>query len=226
MAALQQNDDDVSYKTDDFGRPDDADYHYRIPLNDTRAVRLATWALHGMVHYSDRFVVEWADFAGDGLSYMGIRTNDRKGHLSGLAQFAYSPRWETAGVMTDVDRYRQNPSGAGTKVVGSFRASPVDPHAEVSLTFETVVALTPTEFESALETRGDAWDEHVRPAIMWAKDDAVKAYQDAHAERQRECDHDHTIDVSDATGVAHSRDAVAFCEDCHAEVADDGTLAY
>ena len=217
---------DVSYKTDDFGRPDDADYHYRIPLNDDRAMRLATWALHEIVHYSDRFVVSWDGFAGDSLSYMGIRTNDRKGHLRGLAEYAHSPRWEDAGVMTDVDRYRQNPSGAGTKVVGSFRASPVDPHAEVTLTFDTVVDLTPTEFEAALEARGDAWDEHVRPAIRWAKDDAVEAYQEAHAERQRECDHDHTIDVSDATGVAHSREAVAFCEDCHAEVDADGSLAY
>ena len=54
--AVFDNSDDVSYKTDDFGRPDDKDYHYRIPLNDDRAMRLATWALHEMVHYRDRFV--------------------------------------------------------------------------------------------------------------------------------------------------------------------------
>ena len=220
--AVFDNSDDVSYKTDDFGRPDDKDYHYRIPLNDDRAMRLATWALHEMVHYRDRFVTEWTDFAGDGLQYMGIQTHDHKGHLAGLAEFAYSPRWQEAGRFTDVDRFRQNPSGGGTKIVGSFRASPVNPNAELTLTFDTVVPLTPTEFEAALEARGDVWQDEVAPAIRWAKDDAIDAHQESYYARQRECDHDHVAEG----GHLEMPDAVAYCEDCGAELTADGKLAY
>jgi len=221
MATRNQT-EDVSYKTDDFGRPDDVDYHYRIPLNDDRAVRLASWALHGMVHYQDRFVVSWDGFAGDSISYMGIRTHDSMGHLDGLAEYAYSPRWQDAGRMTDIDRYRQNPSGAGTKVVGTFRGSPVDPAVEVVMEFETVLDLTPTEFADAESNRGDVWTGVVKPAVRWAKADAVDDYQAAYAARQRTCDHDHVVEG----GYLESRDAVAYCEDCHAELDADGELAY
>ena len=225
MTDLTDADDEVSYKTDEFGRPDDRDYHYRIPLNDDRAFRLATWALHSMVHYDDRFVVEWDGYSGSQLSYMGIRTRDSKGHLRGLAEFAHSPRWKNVETpLTEVDEYRQNPAGGGTKIKGTFRASPVDPHAEVRLTFETVVDLTPTEFETALENGGGTlWEDEVRDPIHYAKQDAIEDYVEAYVERQRECEHRHVVDDA-ASYALDSPDAVAYCEDCHAELDEDGDV--
>jgi hypothetical protein len=219
------SDDDAQYPTDDFGRPDGRDYHYRIPMNDDRAMRLATWALHGRLHYDDRFVVEWDDFAGD-LGYIGLRTMDSKGHLTGLAEFAYSPRWESVSDRQTcaVDEYRQNPSGGGTKLVGTFRYSPTAEGFPVTLEYETVVSLTPTEFEAALENRGDDWSE-VRDAIRWAKQDAQEDYRQARAEYQRECDHGPTRGEDDVT-VFHDPRAVAFCEECGAEIDADGTVVW
>ena len=218
--------DDVPYPTDEFGRPDGRDYHYRIPLDDDRAMRLAVWALNGMVHYDDRFVVEWDDFAGDGLSYIGLRTNDSKGHLKGLAEYAYSPRWEYVSDVqtTAVDEYRQNPSGGGTKIVGTFDYDPTGDGVYRTLSYETVVNLTPTEFEAALENRGDDW-EAVRDAIHWAKEDAQAEYREARAEFQHECDHGPTLDADDVT-VFHSPHAVAFCERCEAEIDADGNVVW
>jgi hypothetical protein len=223
---IHHDGDDVPYPTDEFGRPAGRDYHYRIPLNDDRAMRLATWALHEMVHYKDRFVVEWDGFAGDELAYIGLRTNDSKGHLRGLAEYTHSPRWEDVSdrSTTEVDRYRQNPSGGGAKIVGTFRCDPTGDGAYRTLEYETVVALTPTEFEAALEQRGDDWGE-VRDAIRWAKDDAIEAYNEARAEFQRECDHGPTLDADDVT-VFHSPDAVAFCERCEAELDADGDVVW
>lgn len=219
--------EEVQYKTDDFGAPADRDYHYRIPLDDDAAVRRASWALNEMLMYDDRFVAEWSDFAGDSIRYMGLRTLDHKGHLNGLEEYAFSPRWEDAGTpMTDVDRYRQNPNGSGTKVVGSFRASPVDPHAEVTLTFDAVVDLTPTEFADALNGLGEAWNAEVRDPINWAKEEAIEAYREAYADRQDECDHEHVVEDDDVRFGPHfdSPDAVAYCEDCHAELDESGEV--
>jgi len=217
--------DDVDYPTDEFGRPDGRDYHYRIPMNDDRAMRLATWALHGMVHYDDRFVVEWDDFAGD-LGWFGIRTHDSKGHLDGLAEYAFSPRWESVSdrQTCEVDEYRQNPSGGGTKLVGTFRYDPTGDGAYRTLEYEAVVSLTPTEFEAALDARGDDWTE-VRDTIHWAKQDAQEEYREARAELQRECDHVPTLDEDDVT-VFHSPHAVAFCERCEAEIDADGDVVW
>jgi len=216
---------DADYPTDEFGRPDGRDYHYRIPLNNETAMRLATWALHGMLRYDDRFVVEWDGFAGSELEYLGIRTMDSKGYLAGLAEYAHSPRWESVGPMTDVEEYRQNPSGAGTLVRGTFDYDPTGEGAYRSLEFETVVDLTPTEFAEAYDTLGETWSEEVRPVIRWAKDDAIEAYNEARAEFQRECDHGPTLDADDVT-MLHAPDAVAFCERCEAEIDADGNVVW
>lgn len=218
--------DDESYPTDEFGRPVGNDHHYRIPMNDDAGMMLARWALHGIGRYDERFVVEWDGFAGDAVSYFGLRTNDSKGHLAGLAEYAYSPRWEDVSDRTTtlVDEYRQNPSGAGTKVVGTFRYDPTGDGAYRTLEYDTVVDATPTAFAEALETRGDTWDD-IRRSIQWAKDDAIEAYNAARAEFQRECDHGPTLDGDDVT-VFHSPDAVAYCERCGAELDTDGGVVW
>lgn len=226
MMAIHRHDDDVPYPTDEFGRPAGRDYHYRVPMNDDRAMRLATWALHGMLHYDGRLVSQWREFAGNSAAYIGLQTHDSKGHLQGLAEYAYSPRWEDVSDVETclIDEYRQNPSGGGTKVRGTFEYDPTGDGAYRTLEYDTVVGLTPTEFEAALETRGDDWAQ-VRDAVHWAKQDAIEAYREARAEFQRECDHGPTLGEDDVT-VFHARDAVAFCERCGAEIDAGGDVVW
>jgi len=211
---------DADYPTDEFGRPDGRDYHYRIPTDNDAAMMLASWALHGRVKYSDRLVSKWGGFSGDdGVSYIGIETRDNKGHLDGLAKYAHSPEWRDMGVMSDIDEYRQNPSGAGTKVRGTFRCSPDDPHTEITLEFDTVVDLTPTELEAAYENMGDDWDS-AQDSIHWAKQDAIEEYREELWEHRRDCEHNHFV----RTDIPGRSGAVGYCEDCGAELDENGEI--
>jgi hypothetical protein len=205
------------YPTDRFGNPDGRNYHYRIPLNNDKAMRLATWALHEMVYYQDRFVTEWDEYSGDRMSYMGIQTHDNKGHLDKLAKYAHSPKWQNMGVMSDIDEYRSGTSG-GTKVKGSFGVDPMSFNGISTLTFETTLDVTPTELEDASENRGDVWKD-IQMSIRWAKDESMENAHEQIAEMQRDCSHDHVIEGT--IGLC--------CEDCGAEIeeSEDGyQLAY
>ena len=214
---------DKDYPETEWGRPDGRDYHYRVPLADDAAAELAFRALKGRFPYGDRFVVEWDEFAGDELSYIGIRTNDSKGHLVGLAEFAHSPRWRDAGVMTDIDEYR--PVGGAVRIRGSFIAYP-EPHNRVSLTFDTTVNAAIDEFETALDSMdGEVWTQ-ITMAMSWAKDEAIEQYrEDLMDYRRHECDHPHPVEVDGNTYVvARSPDAVAVCEECGAELDERGNV--
>ena len=216
--------DNKSYKTDKFGNPNDRDYHYRIPLNNDRAMRLASWALNGMVHYQDRFVVEWEEYSGDTLSYMGIRTHDSKGHLKGLEEFAHSPKWQNINSpMSDISEYRQNPSGSGTMIKGSFRVDPQSFNGVSKLTFKTTIELTPTEFTQAFENRTDEW-QSVQESIRWAKDESMEQAREQIAKQQRECEHDHAVIEDNFIGETKRSDG--YCEDCGAEITKEKELAY
>jgi len=207
-----------SYKTDKFGSPDDRDYHYRIPLNDDHAMRLARWALHGMVHYQDRFVVDWDGYSGNSLSYMGIRTHDSKGHLKGLEEYSHSPKWKDGFSLSDIDEYRSGYSG-GTKIKGSFRVDPQSFCGVSRLTFQTTIPQTPTELEAAQEERGDTWDD-IQESIKWAKDDAMEQAREQIAEKQRNCNHEHSVFPDRHIGRGEG-----YCEDCGAELTEDRELA-
>jgi len=210
-----------NYKTDRFGRPDDRDYHYRIPLNNDAAMRKASLALNGMFPYSDRFVVRWDEHSGDSLSYMGIKTHDSKGHLDGLAKFSHSPKWQNLGRHTDINEYRQNPKG-GTIIKGTFRVDPQSFNGHSRLSFKTTIAETPTELEQAYENMGDTW-QNVQDAVRWAKDDAMENAREQITNRQQNCEHEHAVfpenHISD-----HGGDG--YCEDCGAELTQNKELAY
>jgi hypothetical protein len=214
-----RNDEEKDYKTNEFGSPVDRNYHYRIPTDNDAAMRLASWALHGRVKYSDRVVSEWKGHSGDGISYLGIETRDNKGHLDGLAKYAHSPEWQNLGPISDIDEYRQNPSGAGAKVRGTFKCSPDGPHREITLEFDAVVDLTPTEFEAAYENAGDDWGS-VQDTIHWAKQDAIEEYREELWEHRRDCEHEHFVE-KDTLGRNR---AIGYCEDCGAELDENGEI--
>jgi hypothetical protein len=206
--------DEKDYKTDRFGHPNDRDHHYRIPLNDDSAMRKATWALNSMLMYKDRFVTKWDKYSGDKLSYMGIQTHDSKGHLTGLAEYAHSPKWENLGVMSDIDEYRGGVKGGGTKVKGTFNVDPMSFNGVSTLQFETVLDVTPTELEAAYEDRGETWDK-IQDTIHWAKRDAMDSAREQIAEKQRQCEHNHVV------GNDPDSSLPATCEDCGADVRKD-----
>lgn len=222
MMEHNSSDTDPNYPTDDFGRPDGRDYHYRVPLNDERAATLASRALNGLAPFQDRFVVSWDEFSGDKIAYLGIRTHDSKGHLMGLAEYAHSPKWQNVGPMSDIDEYRSGRSG-GTKVRGSFRVDPQSFNGVSKLSFTTVLDVTPTELEAALSERGDTWRD-IQETIRYAKDDSMEQAREEIAEQQRNCEHDHAVFPENHVGKTARSDG--YCEDCGAELTEDKELAY
>lgn len=209
------------YKTDRFGRPDDRDYHYRIPLNDDKALKRASLALKEMTPYKDRFVVEWNEYSGDKISYMGIKTHDSKGHLDGLAEYAHSPKWQNLGPMSDIDEYRYSSKGA-TKVKGTFRVDPQSFNGITRLSFKTVVSATPSELEAAYEQRGDTWNK-IQDSIHWAKQDAMEQAREQIADKQRNCEHSAAVFPDNHIGEFQSD---GYCENCGAEITENKELAY
>jgi len=218
------SDTDPNYPTDKFGRPNGRNHHYRIPLNDERAATLASRALNGLAPFSDRFVVSWDEFSGDRIAYMGIKTSDSKGHLQGLAEYAHSPKWQNVSsrVSCEIDEYRSGRSG-GTKVRGSFRVDPMSFNGATKLGFSTVLDVTPTELESALENRGDTWKE-IQDTIRYAKDESIKNARERIAEQQRNCEHEHAVFPENHIGETARSDG--YCEDCGAEITQNKELAY
>jgi hypothetical protein len=191
------------YPTDEFGHPNGRNYHYRIPLNDDIAFKKAQLALKGMHPYKDRFVVEWKEFSGDELMYMGIQTHDNKGHLKGLEEYAHSDQWKDLGVMSEIDEYRYYKGG--TRVKGTFNVDPMSFQGVSSLEFTTTLDVTPKELEKAYENMGDTWSE-IQEQLSWAKDDAIEKAWEQIAEKQRDCDHNHV-----AEGTLEE-----YCEQCGA----------
>jgi len=217
------------YPTDEFGRPDGRDFHYRVPLGDEPAATLAMMALKGMGRYDERFVARWKDYsARKPGAYIGLETHDSKGHLAGLAEYAHSPAWEDVSdrVSTDVDEFRQNPTGRGTKFRGTVDVDPTGDGVYRSVEYDAVVTtVTPSEFRDAL-MGGDGSDD-VRDAIHFAQRDAADEYRRRRAEAQRECEHVHFVRFDEVDhGHPHDPRAVGYCEDCGAEVSDDGDVVW
>jgi len=175
-----------------------------------------------MVHYRDRFVVEWDEYSGDELSYMGIRTHDNKGHLKRLEQYVHSPKWQNLGSMSDINEYRYHAKGA-TKVKGSFRVDPQSFNGINKLQFTTVLDVTPSELESAYEQRGSTWDD-IQQSLRWAKDDAMEQAHEQIADRQRQCDHNHAVFPDNFVGK--TRNSNGYCEDCGEEITENKKLAH
>jgi|APHM01.1.fsa_nt_gi hypothetical protein len=207
---------DTDYPTDEFGRPDGLNYHYRIPMNNRAAMSLATRALRGMYPFEDRFVTEWDGASGDGLTYFSIETHDNKGHLDGLEKYTHAPEWEDGFRMSCIDEYRR--VTGGTKVRGSFRATPTEGY-ETTLHFETVVSLTKAKLEDAEEKRDERWRE-VQREISAAKDERIEEWHRQRVQQQRECDHEHTLLES------HHPRAEGYCEDCGADVNKNNEVVY
>jgi len=184
----------------------DRDYHYRVPRNAGWNYRRALWALHEMVHYRDRLVAQWKEFTGHKPDYLGLKTYDGKGHLEGLEQYAYSPRWESGPRLCDINEIR-NANNGGSKIRGLFTASP-EPHCEIKLQFDTTIPHTPTEVFDAWDAGGEDWYE-IQKLISGAKDKAIEEYQTTLAESRRNCDHETLL-----TPPSSSEATPVCCDKC------------
>jgi hypothetical protein len=127
------------------------------------------------------------------------------------------------GVMSDIDEYRQNPSGSGTQIKGSFRVDPMSFNGVSKLQFQTVVEQTPTEVKEAYENMGDTWESIIR-TVSYAKNEAMEKAQEQIAENQRNCEHEHSVFPENHIG--ETRKADGYCEDCGAELTENKELAY
>lgn len=192
---------DSGYPTDDFGRPTGRDHHYRIPLNDTAALRIAVLA------DGHRWLKIDTDNSCDcdkRWSEACVQTSDSKGHIPGLAEYEVSKEWESPwgpGRLEDLEI--RNANGGGTKVKGTVPA-----FDEQGQEFRLPVEFGVPETVSEVRDNPDL----ITDALQWAERDAWEELREAQLEAERECDHDHVLEG----GVT----CEAYCEDCGAEWID------
>lgn len=208
------NQEDKPYPTDEFGRPNGRNYHYRIPLDDSRAMRKARIAekIKGRV-------LEWDCCDDNPIGYTCVQTHDNKGPISGLGEYEYSKQWERPfgpGKYENL-RIRYN-NGGGTKIKGSVWTCD-EYGTEYQLPINTAVDLTVGEVKDAIENCGDKWNQLLE-SIQWAIEDSLEEKREKEWQKQQECSHDHVV-VHDERKVSHSGLRVkGYCEDCNKEFVD------
>ena len=209
---MSENND---YPTDEFGRPDGRDYHYRIPLND----KIAMSILRMKKQHSERHIVDQCH--DQPLGYVCCKTNDSKGPISGLESYQHSEQWErpfTKGERADWEvRYAQH---GGTKIKGTITAFNRC-GGKVTVPFDTVVDMTLSEVKAAangsLEELNELADE-----MHWVRRDAIEEHRERVHEAQQECDHAHFVE--DASAHYDSPRAIGYCEDCGAELSENDEI--
>lgn len=213
------NDEEKPYKTDEFGRPDDRNYTYRIPIDDTRAFRKASMHLKG---FTDRWVDRLKDHDGSDIGHMVIQTKDDKGHLSGLTEYQYSAKWERPFKHSRHDWEIRPANKGGTKIRGTFSAFD-EAGFQITIPFDTTVSQTVSTVKAI--ANGEA-DSDVRndfeEQMHWVKNDAIDAHRERVFEAQQDCDHEHF--VRDDSAFYDDPSAVGYCEDCGAELDDNGNI--
>jgi len=197
-------------------------FHYAVPMNDDKAMRLASLALNRMGQYDDRRVVKWDNHSKDKIAFLGIKTIDNKGRLSSLSEFEHSQKWERLGVLSDINEIKQCSSG-GTLLRGSFNVDPQSFNGVSRLTFETHTEYPPSEVKSAYEEHNDKWKD-IQQTVSYAQNESMEKAREEIANKQRECEHEHAVIEDDYVG-RHSR-ADGYCEDCGGEITEQKELAY
>jgi hypothetical protein len=197
-------------------------FHYVIPMNNDKAMKLASLALNRMGTFDDRRVVQWEDHSKDKLAFLGIKTIDQKGRLSLLSDYEHSQKWEKLGVLSDINEIKQCSSG-GTLLRGSFKVTPESFNGVSRLTFQTHTEYPPSEVKEAYDQYNDAWKD-IQQTVNYAQEESANNAREEIANKQHECNHEHAVIEDDFVG-RHSR-AEGYCEDCGAEITSDKELAF
>ena len=197
-------------------------FHYVIPMNNDKAMKLASLALNRMGTFDDRRVVKWDDHSKDKLAFLGIKTIDQKGRLSLLSDYEHSQKWEKLGVLSDINEIKQCSSG-GTLLRGSFNVDPQSFNGVSRLTFETHTEYTPSEVKEAYDQYNDTWKD-IQQTVNYAQNESMEKAREEIANKQRECEHEHA--VIDADFVGEHMHADGYCEDCGAEITEEKELAF
>ncbi len=185
----------------DLDRPDQPQRYYRVPLDDSRAMQIATRALNEDPPFQDRRVEKWSEWSGDKFKFMGVKTVDKKGHIKGLEQFEHSKKWHNAGAMTEISEYRR--VNGGVRVKGVTRVSPESHNGVSQVEFDGTVSASLSEFKKMLEK---GFSDTVKRELKNVKQDAVRDLEDRIHEIQMQCSHPIILE-----GV------VDVCEECGKE---------
>lgn len=203
--------DDKPYSTDKYGRPDDKNYHYRIPLDGSakralRKVRVAE-------KVKGRWIETETSASRDGIiGYRHVETKDNKGPIAGLdGKYRFSKEWEYPFGPGRRGQLRARPNlqkGGGTKIKG--------PVGGTDLFVDFTSELTMSQLEHMDD---DAYNILARE-MDWALEDARRKKQEAIAEQRSNCDHQHFVELDEPSWGEMGKIS-GYCEDCgHEELAE------
>lgn len=201
-----------SYPTDEFGRADGRNYHYKIPLDDKRALSKLRVADKVKGRWFEKESSASRDGKLDGCIH--VQTKDDKGPISGLSEYEYSKEWEYPfgpGRMENL-RVRPNTSGGGgIKVNGTVPA-----YGGAGFRYDLEVSfVSELTMSEARDMTDEAYDT-ITNELHWAEQEAHEKRREAIAEERRNCNHEHSVEFDEPK--AGERGMIeGYCEDCGEE---------
>lgn len=209
-------------------------YTYRVPMDDSRAMRKINrlQSLNDDYHVAKvsrkrvpngKAVRHWGFVFYESRERFDYDRNEMVGGpIPGFHNYRYSLEWERTPE-TELLEMR-NANGGGTKIVGEKYIGTSDPRLPDYVPVDTVVPWTPTEIKAMFdgkkvpnrvdyshdppEMEPEDARRRYRRIIDQAADDGLEQCRELLAEQERACPHDHVVETGEEYGVA------AYCEDC------------
>lgn len=206
-----------NYPTDEFGRPDGRDYHYKIPFDDSRALRKVRIAEKVKGRWITHESSAKRDGRLDGCEH--YQTHDNKGPISGIGEYEYSQQWEYPFGPGRMESLRARPNtagGGGTKIEGTVPA-----YDEGGYRYNLEVSFTSDLTMTQLRGMDDETYDTITEELHWAEQDAHEQRREKEWELMQKCDHNHIVEFNEPSpGKGGMIDG--YCEDCDKEFLTHG----
>lgn len=217
-----------------YERPTTRTYTYRVPLDDSRAMRKINrlqsldtgYSIHKL-HNSN------VDTHGNGRHFgmvfyestERIVDGDKQGGtIPGLHKYRYSLDWQNFPGRGRLEMRHAN--GGGTRIKGDVYVGTSDPRLPNRIPIDTGVPWTPTEIEAMYndepvpnkddyshdppEIPGEEAVEKIQQTLHWAEEEGFEQVRSELHEMISNCDHDHVVNNE-------GRRDTYYCEDCGRE---------
>ena len=196
-------------------------YSYRIPIDDSKALRKINVldSLHAD-YWIDKIHTSKVPTAGNGrhfghVFYQSKERYDWKedkmvgGTIPGFGKYRYSLEWQRCPAGDRLEM--RNANGGGTKIQGEIYTPTEEPMIPNWVPIDIVVEWTPSEIKNMFEHGVDVHGSDstlLREALNWAVEDSLDELEQKLWEYRNECDHDHVVETGREYGD------VAYCETC------------
>lgn len=197
------------YPVDEFGRPNGRNYHYKIPLDDSRALRKVRIADKIKGRFIERNPTDCS------LYHVTFKTHDNKGPISGVEEYQHSEQWESPFTKSRYSglevRYANN---GGTKVKGT-----VVNYGEVGrndIVVNTTIDMTLGEVKKAANHESDELYNEFREKMNWVERESP-TQRDI---RQKNCEHKHAVEYDESERKRTYNEFEGWCSDCGKQFID------